>query len=200
MQRVVPACTCRVSGTALSHANENGPAEQQEQQAEEPSCATVTRTRGTRSTCKRAERSKSATQAAGQLKAVPCDCRECSGESTQHGEHGRFDAANRRASLQTSGGGESRGLVHVCGLEYPPQNMLQRTLATHACHGRVTLRRAPLRSRGRTIAVPTQNAVSKRCCELIINAKRLVVVASCGDAASCGKAANCGEAADKTAV
>ena len=31
----------------------------------------------------------------------------------------------------------------------------------HACHGRATLRRAPLRSRGRTIAVRAQNAAER---------------------------------------
>jgi hypothetical protein len=150
LQRVVPACTCRVSGNALSRANENGPAEQPEQQqAEGPSCASLSRTLQhsedaqracNRGRCAAAERSKqSATQAADQLKAVPSDCRVKSAAASRRNtaSTGRVDAANReRASLQMSGGGQSRGLQRT-GTRVRARVPAAEHAATHACNTRL---------------------------------------------------------------
>ena len=74
-----------------------------------------------------------------QTAAVPSE--ECSGESTQHGEHGRVDAANReRASLQMSGGGQSRGLQRTGArvrARVPVAEHAAEHAATHACNTRL---------------------------------------------------------------
>ena len=89
-----------------------------------------------------------------QTAAVPSD-------ATQHGEHGRVDAANRERFLANERRGESRELQRT-GARVRARAPAAENAATHACHGRATLRRAPLRSRGRTIAIRAQNAMSTR--------------------------------------
>ena len=123
-----------------------------------------------------------------QTAAVPSE--ECSGESTQHGEHGRVDAANReRASLQMSGGGQSRGLQRTGArvrARVPVAEHAAEHAATHACNTPATVERrygerrcvhadALLQYERRT----QQNATSKRGLWRLPHAKRAFCSIGC---------------------